>query len=585
MARTQDIQSLTTLLSICEAHGLTAWMPLAQRVRMRSQEPLTIVVLGRMKAGKSTLLNRLCGDLADRLLPVGADRVTARMTELVAGPREAFFRVAADGEQQPLEREAFRDLVRGRGEAGVLEETRKLRVELPALGELGSVRLVDAPGFDSLNEEDAVWVKDYLPDADAIVYCVEAGTGLTHNDLRRLRELAGNDPAVGGFGRIQVLLTKADLPAGPEDAAAVLEQTCEQMLAEFGHAQVRLVAAAPREGNPVGVREVQEWICALAALGVKADRVRRQTSALAGRIRMELEGRSSAMEDPQRREREQADLRMRAKEIEQAILFAEGDALKASKAALAGGAAHLAQALEGFYAQQEVLLGAVQDMDEAKDWLVRFGARRNGSASLRQAWTEAVAQIAAPFRNLTLHGVDLPEGCELEAPLVVGVPAWVFTAVEVVGTLAMLAGSGGTGVLLKAGEAREGVVLAEKLAGGAAGSLFRGLGKGIDSLVSRVPVLKPFFFSLHDLALGYARKALAGQLQMLRSEAALEAADSLEGLPDGLLDLAKLQGTLRRAQDAALRDLLDEAGRSESVRLTALSALRAALATLDTLEA
>ena len=585
MARTQDVQSLTTLLSLCEAHDLAAWSPLAQRVQMRTQEPLTVVVLGRMKAGKSTLLNRLCGETSDRLLPVGAERITARMTELVAGPQEAFFRRATNGPEQALDLATFRDLVRGRGEAELLINTRKLRVELPALAELGNIRLVDAPGFESLHEEDAVWVRDYLPDADAIIYCVEASSGLTHNDLRRLRELAGDDPAVGGFARIHILLTKADLPAGPEDAASVQEQTREQLLAEFGHANVRLVAAAPRDGNPMGMAELKEGIRGLASLGIKAERVRRQTRALAERIRTELECRSSALEDPSLLEREQAALRMRAQDIERAITLAEGEALHASRAVLPIAAATLARALEVFYTQEADLLGSVQDMNEAKDWIVRSEARRSGSASLRLAWGVAVAQAAAPFRDLPLHGVELPAGCELDTPFVVGIPAWVFTAVEVAGTLAMLAGTGGSGMLLKAGEAREGVVIAEKLMSGTGGRLFRGLGKAIDGLVRTVPVLKPFFLSFHDLALGYARKALVGQLEARRLEAVREAGEALEGLPDDLLALAKLQGTLRAAQDAALRDLRDEAAASESGRLAALSALRAALSTLDTLEA
>ena len=585
MARTSDLQTLDHLGSLCDEHGLTAWSPLVQRVALRTRQPLTLVVLGRMKAGKSTLLNRLCGDGSDRLLPIGAERTTARMTELVAGPQEAFLRVGLDGAEARVDLATFRDLARGRGEASLLAGTLKLRAELPALADLGPVRIVDAPGFDSLNEEDAVWVREYLPDADAIFYCVEAGSGLMHGDLARLRDLAGDDPAVGGFGRIHVLLTKADLPAGPGDAAAVLEQTREQLQSGFGHGHARLVAAAPREGEPQGLGELKTQIRALCELGVKAERVRRQTATLTGRVREELEARSSALADPQAREREQTALRLRAEALERAIVFGEGQALGAARAALPVASVGLAQALGAFYTQEGALLGTFRDLDEVKDWLVRSEARRGSSTALREAWGRGVALVAGPFHDLALQGVVLPEGADLAAPFVVGIPAWIFTAVEVVGTLAMLAGTGGGGALLKAGEAREGFVIAEKLMAGSAGRLFRTLGKAVDGLVRTVPILKPFLLSLHDLALDHARKTLAGQLEGLTQAAAAEAGEILEGLPEYLLELARVQGTLRSEQDAALRQLLEEAASSETGRLAALGALRAALATLDTLEA
>ena len=585
MARTSDLQALDVLLSLCAEHGLTAWSPLVQRVALRTREPLTLLVLGRMKAGKSTLINRLCGDACDRLLPIGAERTTARMTELLAAPGETFFRVALDGAKTPVDLATFRDLARGRAEAPLLEGTLKLRAELPALAKFGPVRIVDAPGFDSLHEEDAVWVREYLPDADAIFYCVEAGSGLMHGDLARLRELAGDDPAVGGFGRIHVLLTKADLPAGPGDAAAVLEQTREQLQAEFGHGNARLVAASPRLGEPLGLGELQAQIQALAELGVKAERVRRQTSGLAGRIREELEARSSALADPQARKREQEALRLRAEALEQAIRCGEGEACRAAQAALPVASASLAEGLGAFYAQEWALLCTFRDLDEVKDWLVRSEARRESSPTLREAWGRAVALVAAPFQELALQGVVLPEGADLDAPFVVGIPGWVYTAVEVAGTLAMLAGTGGGGALLKAGEAREGFVIAEKLMAGSAGRVFRTLGKAVDGLVRTVPILKPFLLSLHDLALDHARKALAAQLEGRAQAAAAEAGDILAGLPEHLLELARLQGTLRHDQDAALSHLLEEAARSETGRLAALGALRAALATLATLEA
>lgn len=578
------LDRLTTLGQICDTHELDLYAPLARRLASRTADPLTVVVLGKVSSGKSTLLNRLAGDTADAFLPVDARRVTARMTELVPGETQALFRVDREGEEHAIDLATFRALVRAQGDPALAEATTRLRAELPALKGFGGLRLVDAPGFESLTEADEEWVRDYLPEADAILYCAEAFTGLTSTDLARLRELSGDDPAVGGFSRIRVLLTKADHFDAPSNATKKLEEA-KGLLVTLGMSpdQAQLCAFSPRK--VLGLEPLTEWITGLRHSGAKAQRLRRQSQGLEQRVRQELSQRLETLVDPTRIAAAEQKHEQERAAIARAIAQLETQALAESKGCLPRASTLYGEGLAGFYAEEKAYVQGLGGVNDLRDYLVRHFARREGNAALQAAWQGALAEVSQPFRAVDLGVLGLPECSDLDKPLLANLPEWAYTALEWAADIGLfILTSGGSGAAQGGRQAaKQGAKAATKAAAKRGAKGF--LGKAVKWLLKKAPILKPLLTDLKDLAADQIKANLLGQMDERRAGAAQEAQEALAEVPEHLLEAAQLAGSLRQDQDAALQALLEQAQADEQARLAAVAALRQSLATLDTLEA
>lgn len=141
-------------------------------VRERLDQPLRVAVAGRVKAGKSTLLNALVGE---RLAPTDAGECTRIVTWYEDG--HSYQVRARVGRSQPRQLRFTRENGQLDIDLGGLaaEEVDELVVTWPAQA-LRSVTLVDTPGIGSLSESAARRTWDLLvPDeeetpADAVVY-------------------------------------------------------------------------------------------------------------------------------------------------------------------------------------------------------------------------------------------------------------------------------------------------------------------------------------------------------------------------------------------------------------------------------
>lgn len=151
--------------------------PLADQItsiRQRMSEPLRVAIAGRVKAGKSTLLNALVGE---RLAPTDA----GECTKVVSWYRQGFgYEVRAtltNGESRELRfrRDDGRlDINLGRFS---IEEIERIDVAWPS-SNLARVTLIDTPGLASLSRSAWVRTHDFLAlgdedrqsDADAVLY-------------------------------------------------------------------------------------------------------------------------------------------------------------------------------------------------------------------------------------------------------------------------------------------------------------------------------------------------------------------------------------------------------------------------------
>jgi hypothetical protein len=155
-------------------------------VRDRLDEPLRVAVAGRVKAGKSTLLNALVGE---RLAPTDASECTRVVTWYQDGHTYQVLATPNDGEPRQLrftrDDGAIDIDLGGLSSADVVQ----LVVTWPAQA-LRTVTLIDTPGIGSLSEQTARRAWDLLvPDdeetpADAVVYLLRH---LHANDVEFLR--------------------------------------------------------------------------------------------------------------------------------------------------------------------------------------------------------------------------------------------------------------------------------------------------------------------------------------------------------------------------------------------------------------
>jgi hypothetical protein len=145
----------------------------AHAVIERLQGPLRVAIAGRVKAGKSTLLNALVGE---RLAPTDAGECTRIVSWYKRGPTYEVIARGHDGIVHPL------TFTRANGSLDVKlgslaeKDIAAIEVSVPT-SVLESITLIDTPGLASINDENSRRTRDFLEhddnrpsDADAVVY-------------------------------------------------------------------------------------------------------------------------------------------------------------------------------------------------------------------------------------------------------------------------------------------------------------------------------------------------------------------------------------------------------------------------------
>lgn len=201
-------------------------------LQRRLDEPLRVAVAGRVKAGKSTLLNALVGE---RLAPTDAGECTRIVTWYQDGHTYQVTAHPADGSPRPLR--FHRD--HGALEidlAGLApEQVRQLDVMWPSQV-LRTSTLIDTPGIGSLSEQVArrTWelltAEDEETPADAVLYLMRH---LHANDLEFLRAFHDTEVSQPNPVNAVGVLSRADeIGVGRLDSMASARKIAARMATE-----------------------------------------------------------------------------------------------------------------------------------------------------------------------------------------------------------------------------------------------------------------------------------------------------------------------------------------------------------------
>ena len=182
----------------------------AEAIARRLDEPLRLAIAGRAKAGKSTLLNALVGELLAATDAAECTRVVTWYREGIVYGAEV---VLDDGSKRPvmLRRDEVGRVSIDLGGVAAGDAAR-IDISWPS-SQLRTVTLIDTPGLESVHDEVSARTRDFLApddgsaDADAVVYLMRH---LHERDAEFLESFADRSLAIASPANAVAVLSRAD---------------------------------------------------------------------------------------------------------------------------------------------------------------------------------------------------------------------------------------------------------------------------------------------------------------------------------------------------------------------------------------
>jgi GTP-binding protein EngB required for normal cell division/uncharacterized damage-inducible protein DinB len=205
------LTSLRPLLEICKASG--------------DRMDLSIAVLGRFKAGKSSFLNHLLGR---EVLPVGVVPVTSVVTDVGYGDQDAASVHFADGQEVNIPVQDLRLYVAESENPLNRKHVEAVSVRLAALSRWPGLRFIDTPGLESAFAHNTEASLGWAPNVDIALVAIGVDPPLSSHDIALIGMLFKYTPQVA------VLLTKADV-VDERQLGEVIDYVRGQLAARFKH--------------------------------------------------------------------------------------------------------------------------------------------------------------------------------------------------------------------------------------------------------------------------------------------------------------------------------------------------------------
>ncbi len=188
LAERYQLASIRPLLEVCKASG--------------ERTDLSIAVIGRFKAGKSSFLNHLIGQ---DVLPVGVIPVTSVVTDVGLGAEDSAIVRFAGGRKEEIPIQDVRLYITEAENPLNRKHVDTVSVRLAALSSWPGLRFIDTPGLESAFAHNTEASIGWAPNVDVALIAIGVDPPLSAHDLALIEMLFRYTP------RIAVLLTKADV--------------------------------------------------------------------------------------------------------------------------------------------------------------------------------------------------------------------------------------------------------------------------------------------------------------------------------------------------------------------------------------
>jgi GTP-binding protein EngB required for normal cell division len=209
LAERYQLLSVRPLLEICGASD--------------ERTDLSVAVLGRFKAGKSSFLNHLLGR---EVLPVGVLPVTSVVTDVgYSAQNSASVRFADGREVQILIEDLGRYITEAENPLN-RKRVEAVSVRLAALSHWPSLRFIDTPGLESAFAHNTEASLRWAPNVDIALVAIGVDPPLSAQDIALIEMLFRYTPHVA------VLLTKADI-LDDRQLREVVDYVSAQLAARF----------------------------------------------------------------------------------------------------------------------------------------------------------------------------------------------------------------------------------------------------------------------------------------------------------------------------------------------------------------
>ena len=145
-----------------------------------------VVFLGETSGGKSTVVN---GFIKEKILPVSSIPTTGAITEIYYDKdykNVEYFAIYKNATMERLDSERFRVLAQKPDQL-----LSRLRVVVPTVSnDFEGMRLFDTPGYGSIINEHEEVLRDFIPNADVIVYVISYKAGFQQYDYEFMCSLS-----------------------------------------------------------------------------------------------------------------------------------------------------------------------------------------------------------------------------------------------------------------------------------------------------------------------------------------------------------------------------------------------------------
>jgi GTP-binding protein EngB required for normal cell division len=219
--------ALSLTSEIAERYQLPSLRPLIDSSRaLANRDELSVAVVGRFKAGKSSFLNHFLGR---ELLSVGVTPVTAVVTEIGYGESERATVHYLDGRSEVVTLDHISTFIAESENPENIKQVSVLRVELPELKSRLSLRFVDMPGLESALVHNTEAALKWLPNVGLALIAISVDPPLSQQDIALLKTVYEYTP------KVSILLTKVDM-LNESEREEVINFVRERLTETFGAA-------------------------------------------------------------------------------------------------------------------------------------------------------------------------------------------------------------------------------------------------------------------------------------------------------------------------------------------------------------